>query len=283
MRRCRVRASDRFFPAPRGILGAALLATVLALTGCAGPRAVSSAAPSTAAPPLRVGIAPDFPPLAFRQNGAPAGVEVDFARHLDAALGVKTELVVTPWDDLIPALRQHRIDVIMSGMSITAARKQQVLFTHPYLRVGQMLLLRRADAARFRDAKMIDQPTTRVGFVSDTTGAAYAREHLSRARASGFDSVDAAAAALRAQQIDVFIADAPSIYALTATSADPQHELLGRYEPLTEEYLAWAVRLDDTALQARLNTVLTAWNADGTLDRVLATWIHVRRQPRPTK
>jgi ABC-type amino acid transport substrate-binding protein len=79
MRRCRVRA----FPAPRGIVGAALLATVLALTGCAGPRAVSSAAPSTATPPLRVGIAPDFPPLAFRQNGAPAGVEVDFARHLD--------------------------------------------------------------------------------------------------------------------------------------------------------------------------------------------------------
>jgi len=257
----------------------ALLA--LTLAACAERRQpVSAPAP---APPLRVGIAPNFPPLAFKQTGNLAGIEVDFAQQLGPALGMKMMLVETPWDELIPALRDHRIDVIMSGMSVTPARQKRVRFAHPYLRVGQMMVLRRADAGHLRTAKMVDQRTTRVGFISETTGEAYVHAHLPRAHATAFASIDAGAAALRARQIDVFVADAPAIYALTATSADPHHELLGRYEPLTEEYLAWAVRLDDAELQSRLNTVLSSWNSDGTLERVLGKWIHVRRKPRPAK
>jgi ABC-type amino acid transport substrate-binding protein len=253
---------------------------LLALGACARPHA----APAPAArSQLRVGIAPNYPPLAFTRNGALAGVEVDFARQLEPALGVETRLVQTRWDDLIPALRAHRIDLIMSGMSVTLERQQLVRFTHPYLRVGQMLVFRRADAKRFHDTKAINTPATRVGFVSGTTGETYARVHWPRAHAVGADSAEAGAAGLRAKTIDVFIADAPAIYALTSPGADPQHDLASDYEPLTQEYLAWAVRLDDPGLQTRLDTVLTAWNADGTLDRILGRWMHVRREPRRTR
>ena len=38
-------------------------------------------------PPLRVGITPNLPPLAFKQDGKIVGIEADFAQKLGTALG----------------------------------------------------------------------------------------------------------------------------------------------------------------------------------------------------
>jgi ABC-type amino acid transport substrate-binding protein len=227
---------------------------------------------------LRVGMWPDYPPLVFKQDGKITGVEPQFAQELGPALNARITVVETPWEDLIPALRDHRIDIIMSGMSITDERKRLVSFVHPYLRVGQVMVLRRTDASRLRGAA-VDQPTTRIGFVTGTTGEAYVRGHFQRAHQQGFDSVDAAVAALRRGRIDIFVHDSPAIWRITAPQNDPEDQLVGRYQPLTREYLAWAVRKDDNALRARLNAVLSKWNRDGELDAILGKWIKVRRTP----
>src|SRR5262249_40867200 len=153
-----------------------------------------------------------------------AGVEADFARKLGPELRVNVTLVELPFGDLIPALRAGRIAVIMSGMSVTEERAQLVSFAHPYLQIGQMMLLRKADAKRFKSDASFNQPATRVGVVAGTTGEAYSRGHLTRARIKGFDDVDAAVAALRAREIDVFVNDAPSIWAVTAGVGGPERE-----------------------------------------------------------
>jgi polar amino acid transport system substrate-binding protein len=246
---------------------------------CACASTHAPVAPASPAPPpaLRVAIATNYPPIAFKQNGKITGVEAQFAKKLGPALGTQVTVVETPWEDLIPALRERRIDVIMSGMSVTDERKQLVSFVHPYLRVGQMLLVRRADAERWQEDAAINLPTTRVGFVTATTGETYVQQHFAKAEAKGFDSVTAAVAALRAGRIDVFVHDAPSIYALSIGGDAPERELAGRFEPRTEEYLAWAVRQDDTQLRAQLNAILAKWNADGTLEGVLNNWIKTSR------
>jgi len=259
---------------------AALLALMGWLPACR-PTHTALEPAAVPAPPaeLRVGIAPNYPPLAFELHGKITGVEAEFARKLAPALGVKMRLVETPFEELIPALLAHRIDIIMSGMSITDERKQLVSFAHPYLRVGQLLLLRQADDQRFKDNAAIDRPTTRVAVVAGTTGEAYARSHFPRAHIDSFDGVDAAVAALRAQHVDIFVHDAPSIWRITAGVNGPEHQLIGRYEPLTKEYLAWAVRKND-GLRARLDTTLRLWNQNGTLDAVLNRWISVSRPDR---
>jgi polar amino acid transport system substrate-binding protein len=263
--------------------GALLVTCAVAVAwvgGCGARQRAELPAPerTVAAPPvraLRAGIAPLFPPLAFRQDGRIVGIEADFARRLEGALGTTVTLVDTPWDELIPALRDGRIDVIMSGMSITAARAQLVTFVHPYLRIGQMALLRRRDAARFRSHAALGRRGTRVGFVRDTTGAQYCREHLSRATLRGFDSVDDGVAALRVGSIDAFIQDGPTVWRLTARRGGAGGDLTGWYEPLTDEYLAWAVRQDDGTLRQQLNRILKEWNDTGVLVDVLDDWITV--------
>jgi len=259
--------------ATAGIFGrlAALVVMLAALCASGAPAA-------DAPPPLRVGIAPNYPPLAFKENGQLKGIEVDFANHLGKALGREVVLVETPWDDLSKALIEEKtIDVVMSGTSITEKRKQRVDFTDPYLTVGQMVLIRDADYPKLRNARALDKKGVRVGFVGNTTSEHYAHKHLGQATLEAFPNTDAGVAALREDKIDAFIADATAVWRVTGGLLSKETQLRGLYTLLTHEQLAWAVRKDDPKLRAQLNAVLKRWKHDGTLEDILDHWIRVRK------
>lgn len=227
--------------------------------------------------PLRVGMATVYKPFAFKDQGKLQGIEVDFAEQLGKDLGVEVTLVELPWEDLIPALRKGQIDVVMSGMSITPERSKLVSFTQPYLQVGQMALIRHDAPPRFRDEATMNLPTTTIGVHGGTTGEAYVRRKLPRARLKTYPSVDAGIAALRAKEIDFFVHDAPTIWRVRGREKDQYPDLMGRYRLLTTEDLAWAVRKDDASLRKQLNTVLGNWQDNDWLDGVLDRWIPVRK------
>jgi ABC-type amino acid transport substrate-binding protein len=239
----------------------------------------SSRADETAQPPLRVGIAPNYPPLAFKQNGELKGIEVDFAHRLGKALNRQVVLVETPWDDLSKALLEDKtIDVVMSGTSITEKRKERVDFTDPYMHIGQMILIRSSEYPRIRGVKQLNHPNLRIGFISNTTSEHYARDHLAHAKLEGFPDSDEGVAALRQKKIDAFIADAPAVWRVTGGLMSKETELRGLYMPLTDEHLAWAVRKGDDALRTQLNQVLAQWKRDGTIDNVVDDWITVKKR-----
>lgn len=254
----------------RTMLATAAVASVLAIG------AIGRAADNPA--PLRVGIAPNYPPLAFKEDGQLTGIEVDFAKRLGKALGRPVVLVETPWEDLGKALLEDKtIDVVMSGTSITEKRKEKVDFTDPYLKVGQMVLIRSDEVGRLRTAKALDNKGIKVGFTDRTTSEHYARDHLTHAQLQGFPDTDAGVAALRSGQIDAFIADAPAVWRVMGGFQSKETQLRGLYTPLTKEELAWAVRKGDDQLRKQLNTVLAQWKKDGTLQDVLDDWITVKR------
>lgn len=230
---------------------------------------------------LRVGIAPNYPPLTFKQDGRIRGVEVDLARQLSRDTGIRTTVVEVAWGDLIPALLDGRIDVIMSGMSMTKERAEKVAFAQPYMRVGQMCLIRAEDIARLASPSVLFEGRWRVGFMNKTTGELFAREQLHHSTLVGFDSIDAGTAALHAKKIDYFIHDAPTIWRITTDPVSRDDRLLGLFQPLTEEYLAWAVRRSDKALRRFLSQVIARWKEDGTLREILDRWIRVRLEIRP--
>lgn len=264
----------RRFPSHLATAGLILFASV-ALIGCAS---MSMPGADRGVPnELRIGTATNYPPLAFKANGQMQGVEVDFAQKVAQDLGIKVSLIETPWELLIPALEKGQIDVIMSGMSITEERSQRVQFTVPYLNIGQMALIRRDDYERLRDRNAMEQPSARVGFLSGTTAEAYARKQLSQAALVGLNSPEEGIAALRGKMIDFYIQDAPTIWRITGNLSKEYPDLMGRYRPLTAEYLAWAVRKDDDALLARLNGLLLRWEQNREIEKVLDRWIPVRK------
>ena len=223
---------------------------------------------------LKVGMSPDYPPLQYKDDNRIVGVEADNALAVAKILGKRLALFEYSFDELIPALEQGRIDVIMSGFSVTAERSQRVTFANPYMQVGQMAILHKSKLGRYSQPWAVYREGVRIGVEPGTTGAAFAKRELTDAQVSFFADPTEAFEGLREDNIDLYIHDAPTSWRLA--SSDEDDDLISTYKPLTSESLAWAVRKDDTALLADLNRALAQMQTQGTLQYIINRWIPVQ-------
>lgn len=226
---------------------------------------------------LRVGLAPEQPPLVFRDGERIVGLEADNARAVGEITGRRVELVALAASELLPALEQGRIDVIMSGLSVTPERAARVQFLQPYLQAGQMAIMQINRVSRFGQPWAIYREGIRVGVISGSAGAEFARRELTDATVLPFAAVPAAMLALGAGEIDLLLHDAATSW-LLATS-DEYTDFISQNHLLTEEPLAWAVRRDDPALAAELTRALSMMRGNGTLDYIIDRWIPVGVEP----
>lgn len=222
---------------------------------------------------LRVGMSADYPPLHFKQDGQFYGIEVDSAMAVGRMLGRRIELVQMPFEQLIPALAAGKVDALMSGISVTAERAKQVSFTDSYLRVGQMTIMHKDKVGGFSQPWAVYREGVRVGVEPGTTGEAFAERELKEAVIKRYKNPDDAFNGLRADEIDLYVHDAPTSWQL-ANGKDNQ-DLISLYTPLTEEMLAWAVALDNEILLQELNEALAVMKANGSLQYILNRWIPV--------
>jgi ABC-type amino acid transport substrate-binding protein len=224
---------------------------------------------------LKVGISTGYPPLAFEKDGKIVGIEADYAELLGKYLNKKVKIIKIEWKDSVAALNSGKVDVIMSGASITDERKEKVLFSKPYMHIGQMAIIREGDLGRYGRPVDVFVKDLNVGYVKGTTGEKYAKRFLETATLFSFDTQKDAIYALKKKAIDYFIYDAPSVWQITN---DPKQRvgLAGLYRPLTEEALAWAVKKDNIKLKEELDKALDEMKKSGELDKIQNKWIKVR-------
>ncbi|MFZ5776241.1 MAG: transporter substrate-binding domain-containing protein [Thermodesulfobacteriota bacterium] len=222
---------------------------------------------------LRVGVTPSAPSLIFKDsaNGRLAGFEVECAQRLATRLERELRFVELAWEELIPALERREIDIIMSGMPVTEMRSTRVSFSDSYLEIGQMALVRTADAGLYSSAQDVLSSRARIGVETGSSGDFLVQRYCSAAESLFFPSSQAALNALRDGRIDILIHDAPVVWAQTGQGDAPS--LCKLSEPLTSEPLAWAVNKEDRRLLRQVNNALAAWRTDGTLAQMLAHWI----------
>ena len=238
------------------------------VVGCGPSRPPAPIVP--AVPPLRVGVSPGSAPLVFLREGRVVGLEADFAQRFADELGRPLRFVKLEWGQLIPALLDGRIDVIMSGMTATESRSVRVVFSDPYLQSGLLALIRRGDAQKLSSAKAIVDNLPQIGVKEGTTAEAFVRDRFQWNEVSLYPTSTAAVTELLQRRIDVYVSDAP-IIVWQASAHDG--ELMPMRKLLTQEQLAWAFRRDDAALLANANAMLARMQADGSLAQTVRRWL----------
>ena len=247
-----------------------LLYAAIVFSGCATTTGFPPA-PDMGRDALRVGVTPDSPPLIFRLDGNIVGAEADLALRLGATLHRPVEFVALRWDDLIPALMAEKIDIIMSGMTITEVRKAVINFSHFYLKSGLATLMRAEDAYRFNSVKSILGSEATVGVMAGTTSETFVRGNFPNALlVIPFRNPSDVVYSLKTTRIDLFVYDAASIVWFVSEN---EGILTGFWEFLNVEYLGWGVRRGDDAFLKQVNSVLTTWRQDGTLRQILGKWL----------
>jgi ABC-type amino acid transport substrate-binding protein len=219
---------------------------------------------------LRVGVTPDYPPVIMKEDGILRGLEIDFAVRLADELGRPLDLVELPWDRQISALLAGDIDLIMSGMTATDLRRVRIDFCDPYMKSGQMAIVRRRDAAKAKTRDDVLYAFDRIGVKKGTTADGFVQENCPRAQLVQYLVPNDAALAVRNRRLDVFIYDAPAIWWLAS-----QYEADLAVVPvmLTTEEIAWGIKPGNDLFKQQVNGILDGWKKDGTLQVLLGRWV----------
>ena len=88
---------------------------------------------------LRVGMTGDYLPFTYldKTTSKFRGFDVDMAKALGKALGVKVEFVHTAWPQLTKDFEAGNFDIAMGGVSVTLDRQKKGLFSTPIMREGK--------------------------------------------------------------------------------------------------------------------------------------------------
>jgi polar amino acid transport system substrate-binding protein len=221
---------------------------------------------------LTVGTSGTQPPMsATNKKGELIGMDVDLSRAMADAMGVKLKFVQMPFAELLPALEAGKVDMILSGMTITAERNKKVAFVGPYVVTGKGILAVAERFAALKEAKGLDAPEVKVGALKDSTSQKFAQTSMSKAKLTLFGSYDEAIDLLLKSKIDVIVADF-QFCALTAYRNQKKGLIAGQ-SLLTFEPLGIAMP-EDTLLINWVQNFLNQFQGTGELKKVSEKWLN---------
>ena len=90
---------------------------------------------------VKVGTTGDYKPFTYfnKETKEYEGIDIDMARSLAKALGVKLEFVPTTWKNIVTDLVEDKYDVAVGGISKKLDRQMKVFSPYPIWRQGRLL------------------------------------------------------------------------------------------------------------------------------------------------
>lgn len=234
---------------------------------------VSAAALSTQAfaETLKVGTHPTFAPFEFSdQEGNVIGFDLDVIKAIAKANGDEIQIESMPFDGLIPSLLTGNIDVIISGMTITDARKKRVLFTDGYYESNLSYLIKKDKADVYTSAEALKGKTVCVQI--GTTGHAFA-DTITPGNVKALNNESDAILELSNGGCEAVINDRPvNLYYLKKSNLDTLVDVVDPKFKENVDLFGIAVRKGNNELLEKLNKGLKELQASGELDKIHVKW-----------
>lgn len=272
------------------LLFSVLVIVLLALSACAvtppaaapaaGEEAAGEAAPAAAedgklaaikaAGKLVVGTSADYAPYeSVDADGNFVGYDMDLIRAIGEKLGVEVEIQDMPFDSLIAAVQEGKIDAVIAAMQATAERDEQVDFTIPY-RMTKDAFVAAGDSTLVIE-KPEDAAGKSIGAQTGTVQEGWIQDTLVGAGLTAADQVfsyeraDQAALDVANGRIELLLMDAePSI----ALAEETGLKILLITELTTEGGKSIAIPDGAADLKAELDRIIQELIDDGTVQKI---------------
>jgi polar amino acid transport system substrate-binding protein len=206
------------------------------------------------------GIDANFPPFAsVGPDGKAVGFDIESLDWIAQKEGFKVEHKPMEWDSIVTSLKEKKIDVIASGLSISTERREQIAFTLPYWVIKQVVLVKNDSSLTL---EQVLSSGLNIG-VQRGTSDAQAMENSNNTNGRkytlvNYDSFELAVADVVNGRVDAAVMnDAPAAKALGAQPV----KLLGE-AGIPDEEFAYGVNKENPELLAQLNEGLIALMAD---------------------
>jgi ABC-type amino acid transport substrate-binding protein len=285
-----------------------IMILVIALAACASPPTPTAPPPPSAPPPsieatpaepaaptlseddwsrvqssgvLLVGTAGDYPPFSYyNPSGQLDGFDVALIRELGRRLGVAAQVYDFAFQGLPDALNLDQVDVAIAALTVTPERLNKVDFTNVYF-TGRDGILARANAGITSITSAADMAGLRLAVQLGSVYEGWAETNLvepgliTQEQLLVYDKPENAVRDLRESRVELVMMDL-----LPAKQAATEGVVLVGQD-LYPQQLAMAIR-KGSSLAAELNRVLGEAQADGTVDRLIETYLKIPEEELPT-
>ncbi len=221
---------------------------------------------------LRVGMSGSQPPLNVKsRSGEMIGLEVDLATALAGAMGVKLNIVEMPFSDLLGALKKGKVDMVMSGMTITLERNLEAAFVGPYFVSGKSILTRADKLSASDERDEINQESVKLAALRGSTSQKFVEVAFPKAKLEATSDYDTGVQMVIDGKVDALIADYP--ICMLSVLRNQGKGLAALTTPFTIEPIGIALPSDDPLLVHGVSNCLIALQGSGTLARLKAKWL----------
>ena len=221
---------------------------------------------------LVVGSDVTYPPFEYMEGSTPVGFDVDVARAIAKALGVKLDYQNTAWDGIFAALKSGKFDMLLSGITITDERKKtfDLAFSKSYFDSGQGVALKRGGKPVRGEQDLAGKV---VGVQINTTGQ-YAAEKIKGIREiKKYETLPEALADLGVGRTDAVVADYPVLlYNAKEGTKDKKFEVVEGLIVGEPEQLGIPVRASEADILEVVNTVIDDLKRSGEYQKLVKKW-----------
>ena len=246
-----------------------LVVAIGALAGCGN----NAAKNDDANKPIVVGLDDNFPPMGFKdESNEIVGFDIDLAKEASKRLGRPVELKAIDWNSKEAELKSGRVDILWNGLDITEKRKENMLFSNPYMDNRQIVFVAKGKAASIKGEA--DLAGKLVGTQSGSTTEEYFESNAnvknSMKEVKYYPDFINAFMDLENGRLDAIVGD--EIIGRDYLSKHPEKleavdVVIG---PVSEFGIAF--RKDDQKLRDQVQKVMDEMQKDGTTAKISQTW-----------
>jgi polar amino acid transport system substrate-binding protein len=213
-----------------------------------------------------------MPPLNMTtKKGELIGYEVDLARAMAQAMGVRAKPAIIPFAELLPALQSGKIDLILSNMTITPRRNLKVAFVGPYFDSGKAFLTKIKTIAMAKKPEDVDAKKAKLVALKASTSQAFVEEALPNATLVVANDYDEAVKMVLEDKVDAMVADYP--ICVVSVFRYPDQGLLSVVTKLTYEPIGVGVPAGDPLLVNWVENFMRIAEKTGLLRGLKEKWL----------
>jgi polar amino acid transport system substrate-binding protein len=242
----------------------------LVLAGCQQAEESSVYEQIQSANNVVVGTSADYPPYEYIDEvGNLVGFDIELMEEIANRMGVALEWQDMPFDSLIAAVQEGKIDMSISAFNYSEERDALVDFSDPYFVTEDAFIVAEGFTGAFNQAE--DAANYRIGVQSGTVQDEWVTDELidtglmSESNLSRYERVDQAALDLQVGRIDILLADDVPAEAIVS-----QFEglMIIHKDMLYTGPINIVIPEGESELQAELNRIIAELQAEGFMDEL---------------
>ncbi len=220
---------------------------------------------------LVVGLCAQYPPFESRneKTGNLEGFDIDLGKALAEKMGVEARFMDAEWQGLLGGLKKGDYDILITCMSKSETRGENVNFSDVYYKLPDVIVVRKDDTA-IRGKADLTGRTVGVQLGSASELLADAMKDVFK-EIKRYNYNPEAFTDLKFKRIDAVLVG--YAYAVNQMKADPSYKVVG--EPLSEAEVVMVLPRGADDLTSRVNAALGKIREDGTYQTIYDRWLKV--------